>query len=243
MSAPLPLSPDPARRVASLDWARLAHELDERGFALTGRLLSDAQCEALIAGYDADEHYRSRILMARHGFGQGEYKYYAYPLPQVVQSLRDAIYGPLAERANAWSAALGMNDRYPTRHEEFLDRCRKAGQARPTPLILRYDAGDYNCLHQDLYGELHFPLQLTVLLSRPTTDFDGGEFVLTEQRPRRQSRVSVVPLARGEAVIFPCNHRPVSGKRGIHRVTMRHGVSEIRAGRRFALGVIFHDAR
>jgi hypothetical protein len=220
---------------------RLAADLAEHGYA-TGRLIDGAACRALIALYDDDARFRSRVVMQRHNFGRGEYKYLAYPLPDPVAELRAALYPPLAAVANAWRAALGEAARFPPTLTEFLAECHAAGQTRPTPLLLRYEAGDYNCLHQDLYGEMVFPLQLTVLLSDPGADFTGGEFVLVEQRPRAQSRPIVVPLAQGEAVVFPVHHRPVAGGRGTYRVTMRHGVSRVRSGRRHTLGVIFHDA-
>jgi hypothetical protein len=193
--------------------------------------------------YDDDARFRSRIVMARHGFGQGEYKYFTAPLPQVVAALRAGFYLQLAEIANRWNEQLGIAQRFPATLDDYLARCHKAGQTRPTPLLLKYGPGDYNCLHQDLYGEHVFPLQLAILLSEPERDFTGGEFVLTEQRPRRQSRVEVVPLAQGEGVIFPVHHRPVAGTRGTYRVTMRHGVSRLRSGERMTLGIIFHDAK
>ena len=232
-----------AERVAAVDWSVLAAELDAHGCAFIGPLLAPDECEALAALYPADAPFRSRVIMARHGFGRGEYKYFAYPLPEPVASLRAALYPPLAEIANRWNAAMGLEVRYPNDHGSYLNRCHKAGQGKPTPLLLQYGPGDYNCLHQDLYGEHVFPLQATVLLSRPGDDFSGGEFVLTEQRPRMQSRAEVVSLRRGEAVIFPVHHRPVQGTRGIYRVNMRHGVSRIREGRRHTLGIIFHDAK
>jgi uncharacterized protein len=231
-----------AHRVAALDWARIAAELDDRGCATTGALLTPAECAALCCGYDDEAVFRSKVIMARHGFGRGEYKYYAYPLPPDVAALRTALYPHLARVANRWEEALGRKAGYPDDHAAYLRRCHEAGQRRPTPLLLKYGAGDYNCLHQDLYGALAFPLQLTVLLSRPGADFSGGEFVLTEQRPRMQSRVEVVPLAQGEAVIFAVNQRPMKGTRGTYRVALRHGVSRLRAGERFTLGIIFHDA-
>ena len=238
-----PLAPGTVTdRVAALDWA-LESELDAHGCATIGPLLTADECAALAGRYPDDTLFRSRIVMARHGFGRGEYKYFAYPLPEVVASLRGTLYPRLARIANRWNEAMGIATRYPAEHREFLDRCRDAGQVRPTPLLLRYEPGDYNCLHQDLYGEHVFPLQATVLLSRPGDDFTGGAFVLTEQRPRMQSRAEVVPLRQGEMVIFPVHHRPVQGSRGIYRVTMRHGVSRIRSGSRHTLGVIFHDAR
>ena len=205
--------------------------LDAHGCATTGPLLSPDACAGLAALYTVDAPFRSRVIMARHGFGRGEYKYFAYPLPEIVAALRTALYPPLAAIANRWNAALGIAARYPAAHADYLVRCHAAGQTRPTPLLLQYGEGDYNCLHQDLYGEHVFPLQATVLLSRPGEDFTGGEFVLTEQRPRMQSRAEVVPLVQGEAVIFPVHHRPVNGTRGVYRVNMRHGVSRLRDGR------------
>ena len=220
---------------------QLAGALNRFGYA-TLPLLTPATCRALAALYDDDTQFRSRVVMQRHGFGRGEYKYLAYPLPEPVARLRASLYPPLAVVANAWRSALGEAARLPPTLDAFLADCHAAGQSRPTPLLLRYTAGDYNCLHQDLYGELVFPLQLTVLLSEPGTDFTGGEFLLVEQRPRAQSRAEVVPLAQGEAVIFPVHHRPVQGTRGCYRVTMRHGVSRVRSGLRQTLGIIFHDA-
>ncbi len=238
-----PAPPAIAERVAALDWAAIAAGLDAVGCATTGPLLRAEECAALAQTYASDGAFRSRVVMARHGFGRGEYKYFAYPLPDVVQELRAALYPPLAEIANRWNAAMGEDVRYPRRHADYLARCHKAGQAKPTPLLLQYGDGDYNCLHQDLYGELVFPLQATVLLAEPGVDFSGGEFVLTEQRPRMQSRAEVVRFCLGEAVIFPVHHRPVQGSRGIYRVNMRHGVSRLRTGRRHTLGIIFHDAK
>jgi len=232
-----------AERVAALDWTTIAAELDAHGCATTGVLLTREEAAALAATYDSDALFRSRIVMARHGFGRGEYKYFAYPLPDVVTSLRTALYPPLAAIANRWNEAMGIAVRYPQEHDAFLARCRKAGQSRPTPLLLQYGEGDYNCLHQDVYGEHVFPLQIAFLLSEPGTDFTGGEFVLTEQRPRMQSRAEVVTLLQGEGVIFPVRQRPVQGTRGIYRVTMRHGVSRLRSGQRYTAGIIFHDAR
>jgi uncharacterized protein len=235
--------PTIAERIAALDWQRLATDLDAHGCAVASAVLSPLECVALVATYAANEPFRSRIVMAHHGFGRGEYKYFAYPLPDVVGSLRSALYPPLASIANRWNAALGTAVRYPDAHAAFLERCHGAGQTRPTPLLLHYGAGDYNCLHQDLYGEHVFPLQATFLLSVPGHDFTGGEFVLTEQRPRQQSRAEVVPLSQGDGVIFPVHHRPVQGMRGMYRVNMRHGVSRLHSGQRHTLGVIFHDAR
>lgn len=205
-------------------------------------LLDGAQCDALAQAYDDEGLYRSRVVMERHGFGRGEYKYYAYPLPALVAALRKTLYTPLAPIANAWNEAMRAQARYPEDHDEFVRRCHRAGQSRPTPLILQYGEGDYNCLHQDLYGEHVFPLQVAVLLSDPQVDYTGGEFVLTEQRPRMQSRVEVVPLHKGDAVVFAVNERPVQGTRGSYRVKLRHGVSRVRSGRRHVLGIIFHDA-
>jgi uncharacterized protein len=232
-----------AGRIAALDWTRITNELDAHGCATTGALLSAEECAALAQTYGADAPFRSRVIMARHGFGRGEYKYFAYPLPEMVAALRGALYSSLADIANRWNEALGIAPRYPRDHAGYLARCHRAGQAKPTPLLLQYGPGDYNCLHQDLYGEHVFPLQVTFLLSRPGEDFSGGEFVLTEQRPRMQSRAEVVPLVQGEGVIFPVHHRPVQGTRGIYRVNMRHGVSRLRTGRRHTLGIIFHDAK
>jgi hypothetical protein len=224
--------------IADLDAIRAG--LDERGFHLLPRLLDPGSCEQLAAGYAADQ-FRSTIVMARHGFGRGEYKYYRSPLPPLIAELRLRLYERLVPIAHDWQSALGSPVRYPDRHDRFLARCRAAGQSRPTPLILRYGPGDYNCLHQDVYGETVFPLQVAVLLSSPS-DFSGGEFVLTEQRPRRQSRAQVVPLEQGDAVVFPVRDRPVRGARGFYRAQHRHGVSELRSGQRHTLGLIFHDA-
>jgi hypothetical protein len=234
--------PSIAERVRAIDWSALAASLDAYGGATTGVLLTEQECRALAGWYADDGLFRSRVIMARHGFGRGEYKYFAYPLSPEVAELRAALYPPLAAVANRWNEAMELPLRYPPDHAAFLTRCHAADQAKPTPLLLQYGEGDYNCLHQDIYGEHVFPLQATVLLSRPGADFTGGEFVLTEQRPRMQSRAEVVPLRQGEAVIFPVRQRPVQGTRGVYRVTMRHGVSRVRSGRRHTLGVIFHDA-
>jgi uncharacterized protein len=234
--------PAAVARIAALDWKAIAADLDAQGCALAAAILSAAECEALAALY-ASDRFRSRVVMARHGFGRGEYKYFAYPLPEVVAALRRALYARLAGIANRWNEAMGIDVRYPEVHAAFLDRCHRAGQTRPTPLLLTYGAGDYNCLHQDLYGEHVFPLQATFLLSAPAKDFTGGEFVLTEQRPRMQSRAEVVPLGQGDGVIFAVHHRPVQGARGSYRVKLRHGVSRVRSGRRSTLGIIFHDAQ
>ncbi|WP_426079111.1 2OG-Fe(II) oxygenase [Janthinobacterium sp. PSPC3-1] len=225
-----------------LDWQAIEDDLNCHGCALVPGLMAPAACTALAAQYEEPQRFRSRVVMERHGFGRGQYQYFAYPLPEAVAALRTALYAPLAAIANRWQAAMGLEARFPSEHDAFLARCHAAGQARPTPLLLRYGEGDYNCLHQDLYGEHVFPLQLAVLLSRPQLDFTGGEFVLTEQRPRMQSRVEVVPLLQGDAVIFPVAQRPVNGVRGSYRVGMRHGVSRLRSGTRHTLGVIFHDA-
>lgn len=228
--------------VSSIDWAAVAAQLDSGGCAVLPGLLSGSACRALAQLYPKDSRFRNRVVMSRHGFGRGEYKYLAYPLPPLVAELRSALYPRLAPIANAWSARLREARRYPSTLEEFLERCHAAGQVKPTPLLLQYGPEDYNCLHQDLYGEWVFPLQLTVLLCEPGSDFTGGEFVLTEQRPRRQSRAEVVPLERGDAVVFAVHHRPVRGTRGDYRVNMRHGVSRVRSGRRQTLGIIFHDS-
>ncbi len=227
----------------TVDWDGVVRDLDARGNATIGRLLAPAECDALAALYTVDTMFRSRVVMARHGYGRGEYRYFAYPLPKRVAELRASLYPRLAPLANGWNEAMGVDVRYPAQHADFLARCHAAGQRRPTPLLLAYDVDNYNCLHQDLYGEHVFPLQVTVLLSEPGRDFDGGEFVLTEQRPRMQSRAEVVPLHQGDAVIFAVHCRPVAGPRGTHRVNHRHGVSRIRSGRRRTLGIIFHDAR
>jgi hypothetical protein len=222
---------------------RLAADLDAYGCAVVGGALSPEECAATAACYADPSLFRSRVVMSRHGFGRGEYQYFAYPLPALVARLRATLYPPLAEIANRWNAALGIDVRYPADHAAFLERCAAAGQTRPTPLLLQYGEGDYNCLHQDLYGEHVFPLQVAFLLSTPGQDFTGGEFVLTEQRPRMQSRAEVVPLCRGDGVVFPVHHRPVQGSRGVYRVNLRHGVSRVRSGHRHTLGIIFHDAR
>ena len=226
------------------DWTAICAHLDSHGWAVLREVTDAAQCRELIALYDNDDdaQFRSHVLMARHGFGQGEYKYFAYPLPPLVESLRGELYPRLAEVANHWNSLSGAPTRFPREHAEYLERCHTAGQTRPTPLLLRYGPGDYNCLHQDVYGEHVFPLQATVLLSSPETDFGGGEFVLVEQRPRMQSRAMVVPLRRGDAVVFAVNQRPVQGTRGTYQVRLRHGVSEITSGNRHTLGIIFHDA-
>lgn len=230
------------RRVRAVDWEGTGRELDARGCAVLEQLLTPDECEALALLYDVDDAFRSRVVMARHGFGRGEYKYFDHPLPEVVTELRTALYPCLAPIANRWNTAMGIDVRYPDVHADFLARCHEAGQVRPTPLLLRYGVDDYNCLHQDLYGEHVFPLQVAILLSEPGRDFTGGEFVLTEQRPRMQSRAEVVPLRQGDAVVFAVHHRPVQGTRGTYRVNLRHGVSRVRSGMRHMAGIIFHDA-
>jgi hypothetical protein len=224
------------------DWNNVAPDLDAQGSAMLEHLLSPEECRAISALYPQDDLFRSRVVMGRHGFGRGEYKYFSYPLPDLVAELRTAIYPQLVPIANRWNTAMGLDVRYPEKHEDFLDRCHAAGQLKPTPLLLQYETGDYNCLHQDLYGEHVFPLQVAILLSEPGKDFEGGEFVMTEQRPRMQSRAEVVPLRRGDGVVFAVHHRPVAGTRGVYRVNLRHGVSRIRSGRRHTAGIIFHDA-
>jgi hypothetical protein len=229
-------------RLDAFDWPSVASDLDARGFAMLEKLLSDDECRVVAALYDDESRFRSRVDMARHGFGRGEYRYLSHPLPDLVTRLRANLYVHLALVANRWSRAMRHDVRYPDTHAEFLTRCHAAGQRLPTPLLLYYEKDDYNCLHQDLYGAHVFPLQVAILLSEPLVDFTGGEFVLSEQRPRMQSRVEVVPLRRGDGVVFAVNERPVPGRRGTHRVRMRHGVSRLRSGRRHTLGVIFHDA-
>ena len=236
-------TPGVEKRVAALDWQRIAGDLDAHGCAVVPALLAPGECKSIEKLYAAENLFRSRVVMARHGYGRGEYQYFAYPLPELVATLRTALYPGLAAIANAWNAKLNVDTRYPENHADYLARCHRAGQTRPTPLILKYEAGDYNCLHQDLYGEHVFPLQVAFLLSAPERDFTGGEFVLTEQRPRMQSRAEVVPLTQGDGVIFPVRHRPVQGTRGIYRVAMRHGVSRLQSGHRHTLGIIFHDAK
>jgi uncharacterized protein len=225
------------------DWPRVAADLDAHGCAVLDSVLAPETCEALAQCYGEDPLFRSRVVMARHGFGRGEYKYFRYPLPENVGALRMELYARLSPIANRWNEIMGIDVRYPAEHEAFLERCHRAGQKQPTPLLLKYIEGDYNCLHQDLYGEHVFPLQVAFLLSAPTRDFTGGEFVLTEQRPRMQSRAEVVPLKQGDGVVFPVHHRPVKGGKGYYRVNMRHGVSRLRSGHRQTLGIIFHDAK
>jgi len=229
--------------IECVDWRDVAARLDEHGAAVVGGLLTSAQCDLLSSLYDNDDHFRSRVVMARHGYGRGEYKYFAYPLPALIASLRGAIFPHLVPLANRWNEAMAVDVRYPDAHADYLERCHAAGQVRPTPLLLRYGEGDYNCLHQDLYGDHVFPIQVAILLSEPGRDFTGGEFVMTEQRPRMQSRPMVVPLRQGDAVCFAVQRRPVRGARGHYRVNLRHGVSTVRSGHRTTAGIIFHDAK
>ncbi len=231
-----------AARVAAYDWQVLTGELNAHGCAVMEKLLSPEECQQIAALYPHESHFRSQVHMARHGFGKGEYRYFKYPLPALLGDLRTALYPHLAGLANDWNRRMDLGARYPAEHAAFLTQCHAAGQTRPTPLLLQYGPGDYNCLHQDLYGELAFPIQVAILLSAPGTDFTGGEFVLTEQRPRMQSRAEIVPLRQGDAVAFAVHHRPVQGTRGIYRVNLRHGVSRVRSGQRHTVGIIFHDA-
>lgn len=229
-------------RVAQADWAQAEAELDDQGCAMLPSLLTPGECESLAGLYAAEKPFRSRVVMERHGFGRGEYKYFAYPLPEPVAALRERLYPHLVPIANRWNEIMDIEVRYPARHAEFIDRCHAAGQLRPTPLLLQYERDDYNCLHQDLYGEHVFPLQVVILLSEPGRDFTGGEFVMTEQRPRMQSRPVVLPLRQGDAAVIAVHQRPVHGARGAYRVNLRHGVSRVRSGRRHTAGFIFHDA-
>jgi hypothetical protein len=233
---------DVAARVDALDWPRIEADLDAQGGAVIQALLTPMECKALAALYADESLFRSRVVMSRHGFGRGEYQYFRYPLPDLVQGLRAALYPRLVPIANRWHAAMGLDTRFPERHAAFIEQCHAAGQTRPTPLLLQYLAGDYNCLHQDLYGAQVFPLQVIVLLSEPGREFSGGELVLTEQRPRMQSRAEVVPLRQGDAAVIAVHQRPVQGTRGSYRVNLRHGVSRVRAGRRHTAGIVFHDA-
>lgn len=229
-------------RVGAYDWSAIAEHLDAHGWAMIPRLLSHDECRTVAGFYADDGRFRSHVIMARHGFGRGEYKYFRYPLPEPIAGLRTALYPRLAPVANRWHAAMGLDVRFPDAHADFIARCHAAGQTRPTPLLLQYGEGDFNALHQDVYGEHVFPLQVAILLSEPAQDFTGGEFVLTERRPRMQSRAEVVPLRRGDGVVFAVHHRPVQGTRGTYRVNLRHGVSRLRSGHRHTVGVIFHDA-
>jgi hypothetical protein len=244
MNAPARVDPGLAAdgRVGAYDWSAAGHDLDQHGCAVLEGLLAPDECEAIAGLYPHERHFRSHIHMARHGFGKGEYRYFAYPLPELIAALRTALYRRLAPVANAWNERMGVEARYPAEHADFLARCHAAGQRRPTPLLLQYGPGDFNCLHQDLYGDLAFPLQVAILLSEPGRDFTGGEFVLTEQRPRMQSRAEMVPLRQGDAVAFAVHNRPVSGSKGSYRVNLRHGVSRLRSGLRHTVGIIFHDA-
>jgi uncharacterized protein len=232
-----------AERVAAYDWQAVTRELDQYGCAVLPALLSSEECRAIAALYPDESHFRSHVVMARHGFGRGEYRYFKYPLPDLIGDLRTALYPHCAGVANEWNGRMGIDERYPDDHASFLERCHAAGQTRPTPLLLQYVPGDFNCLHQDLYGDLAFPIQVATLLSVPGMDFTGGEFVLTEQRPRMQSRVEVVPLRQGDAVAFAVHNRPVRGSKGNYRVNLRHGVSRVRSGMRHTVGIIFHDAK
>jgi hypothetical protein len=232
----------PCERVESLAWSDIARGLDAYGNAVLPNILTADECRTVAAMYNDPAAFRSRVVMGRHGFGRGEYQYFKYPLPPLIDGLRATLYARLAPVANAWNEAMRIDIRYPSVHHEFLERCHAAGQVRPTPLLLQYGDGDYNCLHQDLYGEHVFPMQVAILLSRPGIDFTGGEFVLTEQRPRMQSRPEVVALKQGDAVAFAVHHRPVKGARGVYRVKLRHGVSRLRSGHRHTAGIIFHDA-
>jgi uncharacterized protein len=235
-------SADAGQRIATIDWECVRADLDDRGAAIIERLVSPAECGALAVLYGREDLFRSRVVMARHGYGRGEYQYFRYPLPGLIASLRTTVYPHLAPIANRWNEEMGIDVLFPDRHAEFLARCHAAGQERPTPLLLQYGAGDYNCLHQDLYGEHVFPLQVAILLSEPGRDFTGGEFVMTEQRPRMQSRPMVLPLRQGDAVVFAVRYRPVQGTRGTYRVNLRHGVSRVLSGQRHTAGIIFHDA-
>jgi hypothetical protein len=237
------LSTDVNGRLGDIDWRRLSQDLDREGCAIVERLLSGEECQSIAALYQNDDVFRSHVVMGRHGFGRGEYRYFGYPLPRLIANLRSAFYPRLVPIANGWNEAMGIDVRYPQDFVDFIERCHQAGQVKPTPLLLRYGADDYNCLHQDLYGEHVFPIQLAILLSEPGEDFTGGEFVMTEQRPRMQSRPMVVPLRRGDGVVFAVQHRPVRGARGVYRVNLRHGVSRIRSGLRHTVGIIFHDAQ
>lgn len=231
-----------SHRIKVFDWERVSNDLDAQGCAIIENLVTSEECGALVRLYAVEDNFRSRVVMGHHGFGRGEYKYFRYPLPGIISGLRTSIYPRLVPVANRWNEAMGIDARYPAKHPDFIKRCHAAGQLRPTPLLLQYTPGDYNCLHQDLYGEHVFPIQVTILLSEPGRDFTGGEFVLTEQRPRMQSRPEVVPLRQGDAVAFAVHHRPVQGTRGVYRVNLRHGVSRLRSGHRHTAGIIFHDA-
>jgi hypothetical protein len=244
MTRPAARAPgSPEGRVQALDWHRITDDLAAQGSAMLEKLLAPEECREVASLYPQDDRFRSKVVMGRHGFGRGEYKYFAYPLPDLIEGLRTALYPRLAPIANHWNELMRIDVRYPAGHAEFLERCHSAGQTRPTPLLLQYGEDDYNCLHQDLYGDLAFPLQVAILLSEPGRDHTGGEFVLTEQRPRMQSRPEVVPLRQGDAVAFAVHHRPVQGTKGVYRVNLRHGVSRVRSGHRHTLGIIFHDVK
>ena len=232
-----------AERIEAISWDEVSRNLNAEGNAVINDVLSTVECDEIRALYQKDDIFRSRVVMERHRFGRGEYRYFSYPLPGVVESLRTSVYPHLVPTANRWNEAMGIKVQYPTNHADYIDRCHRAGQDKPTPLLLKYGPDDYNCLHQDLYGEHVFPLQLAILLSEPDQDFTGGEFVMTEQRPRMQSRPIVVPLRKGDGVVFAVSGRPVQGKRGVYRVNLRHGVSRLRSGARYTLGIIFHDAQ
>lgn len=234
---------DALKNLQTLPWPSIGQDLDNQGYAVIDRLLSPQLCRSLVGLYDNDLLFRNRVVMVRQGFGSGEYRYFRYPLPDVIAELRRVLYAPLVDVANRWQCAMGVEPHFPASHADFTAACHQAGQCKPTPLILRYRQNDYNCLHQDLYGDYVFPLQVVILLSEPNADFTGGEFILTEQRPRMQSRAEVVPLKQGDAGIFAVQRRPLQGSRGYYRVSMRHGVSRIRSGQRYALGIIFHDAK
>jgi len=242
ISAALPNGARALARIEALDWQEIGKNLDEQGNAALAGILTPQECEALAGLYANDDGFRSRVVMERHGFGRGEYKYFSYPLPDIVEGMRTELYSRLAPLANRWNESMKSDVRYPATHAQFIKRCHDAGQERPTPLLLQYGEGDFNCLHQDLYGEHVFPIQITFLLSEPGKDFTGGEFVLTEQRPRMQSRPEVVPLRQGGGVAFAVHHRPVQGTRGVYRVNMRHGVSRLQSGHRHTMGIVFHDA-
>jgi len=230
-------------RVETIPWEQVSQDLDAEGFAIIRGVLSSDECEQIRGLYEKRDMFRSNVVMERHGFGRGEYRYFSYPLPRLIATLRTSVYPHLVLIANRWNEAMGINVQYPAKHADYIDRCHRAGQDKPTPLLLKYGTDDYNCLHQDLYGEHVFPLQLAILLSEPDKDFTGGEFVLTEQRPRMQSRPMVVPLQKGDGVVFAVRNRPVQGKKNVYRVTLRHGVSRLRSGNRHTLGIIFHDAQ
>jgi len=232
-----------AERVEGVGWEEVSRDLDAEGSAVIKGVLAPDECDEVRRLYDNDSLFRSRVVMERHGFGRGEYRYFRYPLPELIRDLRTSIYPYLRPIANKWNEAMVVDIQFPPTHAEYIRRCHKAGQDKPTPLILKYGTDDYNCLHQDLYGEHVFPLQIAVLLSEPEKDFTGGEFVMTEQRPRMQSRPMVVPLRKGDGVVFAVHHRPVRGKKSVYRVNLRHGVSRIRSGNRYTLGIIFHDAK